>query len=44
MTKHEISYIAKTALPMVGLMALMIVILVMWPELATWLPNNIRGR
>ena len=44
MTKHEISYISKTALPMVGLMALMIVILVMWPELATWLPNNIRGR
>ena len=44
MTKHEISYISKTALPMVGLMALMIVILVIWPELATWLPDNIRAR
>ena len=44
MTKHEISYIAKTALPMVGLMALMIVILVIWPELATWLPDTIRAR
>ncbi len=42
MTKHEISYISKTALPMVGLMLLMVVILVAWPELATWLPDNIR--
>jgi tripartite ATP-independent transporter DctM subunit len=44
MTKHEISYIAKTAIPMVGLMLLMVVILVVWPELATWLPENIRGQ
>ncbi|MFY0680696.1 MAG: TRAP transporter large permease subunit [Thalassovita sp.] len=43
MTRHEISYIAKTAIPMVGLMLLMVVILVVWPELATWLPNNLRG-
>lgn len=42
MTNHEISYIAKTAIPMVGLMVLMVVILVVWPELATWLPDNIR--
>ncbi len=42
MTQHEISYIAKTAIPMVGLMILMVVILVMWPEIATWLPDNIR--
>jgi len=42
MTKHEISYIAKTAIPMVGLMVLMVVILVIWPEIATWLPDNIR--
>jgi tripartite ATP-independent transporter DctM subunit len=44
MTQHEISYIAKTAIPMVGLMLLMVVILVMWPELATLLPENIRGQ
>ena len=44
MTRHEISYIAKTAVPMVGLMLLMVVILVIWPELATWLPDNIRTR
>lgn len=44
MTKHEISYIAKTAIPMVLLMLLMVVILVVWPELATWLPENVRSR
>jgi C4-dicarboxylate transporter DctM subunit len=43
MTRHEISYIARVAIPMVGLMLLMVVILVVWPELATWLPNNIRS-
>jgi len=42
MTEHEISYIAKTAIPMVCLMILMVVILVVWPEIATWLPDNIR--
>src|SRR5210317_2406405 len=40
MTKHEIGYIAKTALPMVALMLVMVMILVIWPELATWLPDN----
>jgi C4-dicarboxylate transporter DctM subunit len=44
MTKHEIGYIAKTAIPMVGLMLFMVVILVIFPELATWLPENIRQR
>jgi tripartite ATP-independent transporter DctM subunit len=42
MTNHEISYIAKTAIPMVLLMILMVAILVVWPELATWLPENAR--
>ena len=42
MTKHEISYISKTAIPMVLLMIIMVIILVVWPELATWLPDNIR--
>jgi TRAP-type C4-dicarboxylate transport system permease large subunit len=40
MTKHEIGYIAKTALPMVALMLVMVMLLVIWPELATWLPDN----
>lgn len=43
MTRHEISYISKVALPMVALMLLMVVILVVWPELATWLPDTIRA-
>lgn len=42
MTRHEIGYISKVALPMVGLMLFMIVLLVAFPELATWLPDNIR--
>jgi len=42
MTNHEIGYIAKTAIPMVLLMLLMVIILVIWPELATWLPETIR--
>ena len=43
MTKHEIGYIAKTALPMFGVMVLMVGVLVAFPELATWLPDNIRS-
>ena len=42
MTKHEIGYISKTALPMVALMLLLVVILVAFPGIVTWLPNNIR--
>jgi len=42
-TKHEIGYIAKTALPMFGIMVLMVGVLVAFPELATWLPDNIRS-
>ena len=44
MTQHEISYIARTAIPMVLLMVLMVIILVVWPELATWLPDDIHQR
>src|SRR6056297_957370 len=44
MTNHQIGYIAKTAIPMVLLMLLMVIILVIWPELATWLPDTIRQR
>ncbi|MBM2575590.1 TRAP transporter large permease subunit [Jannaschia sp. Os4] len=44
MTRHDIGYIARVALPMVGLMLLMVVILVAFPQLATWLPETIRQR
>jgi tripartite ATP-independent transporter DctM subunit len=44
MTGHEISYIARTAVPFFLLMCLMVVLLVMFPELATWLPETMRER
>jgi tripartite ATP-independent transporter DctM subunit len=44
MTRHQIGYIAKTAAPMFLIMCLMVVILVAVPELATWLPENLRAR
>jgi len=44
LTRHEIGYIAKTAAPMFALMVLMVAILTFWPELATWLPENLRSR
>lgn len=43
MTKHEMSYIAKTAIPMFLLMVLMVGILVAFPEIATYLPENMRS-
>ncbi|MEM1289716.1 MAG: TRAP transporter large permease subunit [Pseudomonadota bacterium] len=42
MTDHEMGYIAKAALPMFMIMVLMCFILIWFPELATWLPDNIR--
>jgi len=43
LTKHEMGYIAKTAFPMFLIMVLMVIILVLVPELATWLPESMRG-
>ena len=42
MTEHEISYIARTAVPMFLLMVVMVAILVVFPEVATYLPENMR--
>ncbi|MBX2824679.1 MAG: TRAP transporter large permease subunit, partial [Gammaproteobacteria bacterium] len=44
MTEHEMGYIAKAALPMFLLMVVMVFILILVPELATWLPDNMRTR
>ncbi len=44
MTRHEMNYIAKAALPMFGIMVLMVFVLIAFPELATWLPENMRSR
>ena len=43
MTGHQINYIALTALPLFLLMVLMVAILVVFPELATWLPEQVRN-
>ncbi|MDE0306278.1 MAG: TRAP transporter large permease subunit [Albidovulum sp.] len=44
MTDHEIGYISRTAIPMFLIMVLMVGILVVFPELATWLPENLMSR
>jgi len=44
MTRHEIGYIARTAVPMFLIMVLMVGVLVAFPEIATWLPENLRNR
>ena len=42
MTHHEMNYIAKAALPMFMIMVVMVFVLIAFPELATWLPENMR--
>ena len=42
MTEHEMGVIAKAAFPMFLIMVLMVFVLIMFPEIATWLPENIR--
>ena len=42
MTNHEMSYIARAAIPMFLIMVLMVFILIWFPDLATWLPENLR--
>jgi len=42
MTHHEMSFIARAALPMFAIMVVMVFILIAFPELATWLPDHIR--
>ena len=41
MTRHDITYIAKTALPMFAIMVVMVAIMVAFPSLATWLPERL---
>ncbi|HSG93989.1 MAG TPA: TRAP transporter large permease subunit, partial [Afifellaceae bacterium] len=44
MTKHEMNYIAKAAIPMFLIMVAMVFVLIAFPDLATWLPENMRQR
>ncbi len=41
-TGHQIGYVARAALPLFLLMVAMVFILIAVPELATWLPENMR--
>ncbi len=43
MTGRQINYVALTASPLFLLMVVMVAILVVFPELATWLPGQVRG-
>jgi len=43
MTNHEMSFIARAGFPMFLIMVLMVFVLIAFPELATWLPDNIRA-
>ncbi len=42
MTHHQMNYITRAALPMFVIMILMVFTLILIPELATWLPDNMR--
>lgn len=42
MTQHQMGFIAKAAIPMFLIMVVMVFILIAFPELATWLPENMR--
>lgn len=42
MTGHQIDYISRAAFPMFLIMVLMIVLLIMFPGIATWLPTAVQ--
>ena len=42
MTHHEMGFIARAGFPMFLIMVLMVFVLIAFPEIATWLPDNIR--
>jgi TRAP-type C4-dicarboxylate transport system permease large subunit len=44
MTKHEMNYIARAAIPMFLIMVVMVFVLIAVPDLATFLPENMRAR
>ena len=43
LTNHQMGYIATTALPLFLIMVLMTFIIIVFPELATYLPDNMRN-
>jgi len=43
MTKHDMGYISKAAIPMFLIMVLMVFVLIWVPEIATYMPENMRN-
>ena len=43
MTKHEMGYISKAAIPMFLIMVVMVFVLIFVPDLATYLPENMKS-
>ena len=43
MTEHEMGFIARSAFPMFLIMVVMVFVLILVPDLATWLPDNMRA-
>ena len=43
MTNHEMGYITRAALQMFAIMVFMVFVLIWFPEVATWLPENLRS-
>ena len=44
MTGHEMTFIARAAIPMFLIMVVMVFVLIFVPDLATWLPDNMNSR
>jgi len=42
MTSHDMAYISRAAIPMFLIMVLMVFVLIFFPEIATYLPENMR--
>ena len=42
MTKHEMGYISKAAIPMFLIMVVMVFVLIFIPDLATYMPENMK--
>ncbi|MYJ51156.1 MAG: TRAP transporter large permease subunit, partial [Gammaproteobacteria bacterium] len=43
MTQYEMNFIARAAFPMFLIMVAMVFLLIAFPELAVWLPQNMRA-
>jgi TRAP-type C4-dicarboxylate transport system permease large subunit len=42
MTKKELPYLARVSLPMFLLMIVALLLIYTWPEIAIWLPQNMK--